>query len=287
VQWRRWVWFNVSMDVAPARVIRIVEETIQQTEISNVARNPLPNCVLMDVDDKGYARYALRYWLTDLTPDDPTDAAIRWHIMTALQRSDIRLAVGEHQIHMIKENEKHEEVIKLHEVALRMKTLKRVELFSQMTDDELRSLAERLKYAPFAKGSVIAKQGTVAHWLYIVITGSAEVYFETPTGEKRTVSELSKGSFFGEMGMMTGAPRSASVIAKTDVECYRLDKEMFEEILRARPAIAEEMSHILATRRAELDSVIQNLDAESAQKVISQRRSEILSTIRRFFGLTS
>lgn len=286
VQWRRWVWFNVDMEVAPARVIRIVEETIQSTEISNVAQDPLPNCVLMDMDDKGYARYALRYWLTDLTPDDPTDAAIRWHIMTALQRSDIKLAVDQRQVHMIKENEKHEESVQHREVALRMKTLKRVELFSQMTDDELKSLAERLKYAPFAKGNVIARQGTVAHWLYIVITGSAEVYFETPTGEKRTVSELSKGSFFGEMGMMTGAPRSASVIAKTDVECYRLDKEMFEEILRARPAIAEEMSHILATRRAELDSVIQNLDEESAQKEISLRRREILSTIRRFFGLS-
>jgi small-conductance mechanosensitive channel/CRP-like cAMP-binding protein len=287
VQWRRWVWFNVSMDVASTRVIRIVEEAIQNTEISNVARNPLPNCVLMDVDDKGYARYAMRYWLTDLTPDDPTDAAIRWHIMTALQRHDIRLAVDQRQVHLIKENEKHEEIVQQREVALRIKTLKRVELFSQLTDDELRLLAERLRYAPFARGNIIAKQGAVAHWLYIVITGRAEVYFETPTGEKRTVSELDKGNFFGEMGMMTGAPRSASVIAKTDVECYRLDKEIFEEILRARPSIAEEMSHILAIRRAELDSVIQNMDAESAQKAISQRRSEILSTIRRFFGLTS
>ncbi len=287
VQWRRWVWFNVNMETAPTRVIRIVEEAIQQTEINNVAKNPLPNCVLMDVDDKGYARYALRYWLTDLMPDDPTDASIRWQIMTALQRHGIRLAVDERNIHLIKENEKHEEIVQQREVALRMKTLRRVELFSQMTDDELRSLAERLKFAPFAKGNIIARQGSVAHWLYIVISGEAEVYFETPGGERRTVSELQQGSFFGEMGMMTGAPRSASVIAKSDVDCYRLDKDMFEEILRARPVIAEEMSHILAARRAELDSVIQNLDAESAQKVISQRRSEILSTIRRFFGLTA
>lgn len=287
VQWRRWVWFNVNTEVAPTRVIRIVEEAVQQTEIANVAKTPQPNCVLMDVDDKGYARYAVRYWLTDLVADDPTDALIRWQIMTALQRHDIYLAVDERHIHLIKENEKHEEIMQQREVALRVKTLKRVELFSQMTDEELQTLAERLKYAPFARGNIIARQGAVAHWLYIIITGDAEVYFETPAGEKRVINQLGKGSFFGEMGMMTGAPRSASVIAKTDVECYRLDKEMFEEILRARPAIAEEISHILAKRRAELDSVIQNLDTESAQKVISQRRSEILGTIRRFFGLTA
>jgi small-conductance mechanosensitive channel len=82
VRWRRWVWFNVSMDMAPARVIAVVEESIQQTDIRNVANEPLPNCVLMDMDDKGYARYALRYWLTDLEQDDPTDAMLRWHIMT-------------------------------------------------------------------------------------------------------------------------------------------------------------------------------------------------------------
>ena len=102
VQWRRWVWFNVSMDTPPTRVVRVVEEAIQQTDIANVAKNPLPNCVLMEMDDKGYARYAMRYWLTDLTPDDPTDAAIRWHIMTALQRVGIKLAMEERSILLTK-----------------------------------------------------------------------------------------------------------------------------------------------------------------------------------------
>ena len=68
------------------------------------------------------------------------------------------------------------------------------------------------------------------------------------------------------------------------MECYRLDKEMFEEILRARPSIAEEMSHILASRRAELDSVLHNLDSDSP-KEIPRRHNEILATMKRFFGL--
>ncbi|PJC02892.1 MAG: mechanosensitive ion channel protein MscS, partial [Gallionellales bacterium CG_4_9_14_0_8_um_filter_59_50] len=77
VQWRRWVWFNVGLDAPPPKVITVVEEVIRHTDIPNVASNPQPNCVLMDMDDKGYARYALRYWLTDLVPDDPTDGMIR------------------------------------------------------------------------------------------------------------------------------------------------------------------------------------------------------------------
>ena len=287
VQWRRWVWFNVSMDIPPTRVVRVVEEAIQQTDIANVAKNPLPNCVLMDMDDKGYVRYALRYWLTDLTPDDPTDATIRWHIMTALQRAGIKLAMDERSIHMTKENEKYEEMLHHREILLRIKTLKQVELFSQMTEQELTALAERLRFSPFAKGEIISRQGATAHWLYIVIRGEAEVYLETPDGGRRVLRDLGKGSFFGEMGLMTGAPRSASVLARTDVECYRLDKEMFEEILHQRPSIAEEISQVLAVRKVELDSMIQGMGAESASRDAAQHSGEILATIKRFFGLSA
>lgn len=285
VQLRRWVWFNVSLEVAAPRVIGIVENAVRQIEIANVAKIPLPNCVLMEVDDKGYARYAMRYWLTDLVQDDPTDAAIRWHIMAALQREGIPLAIDERNIHLTKENEKYEEVIHHREVMLRLKTLRKVELFSQMTDEELTALAERLKFSQFARSDIVSKQGTTAHWLYIIVNGEAEVYLELPEGGKRVLRDLSKGNFFGEMGLMTGAPRSATVMAKTDMACYRLDKEVFEEILRARPAIAEEMSQIMAVRRAEQDIALNDIDAESARKGIALQRNEMLSTIRRFFGL--
>ncbi|MBU1776093.1 MAG: cyclic nucleotide-binding domain-containing protein, partial [Gammaproteobacteria bacterium] len=286
VQWRRWVWFSVGLDVPPTRVVSVVEDSILQTDIANVAKNPPPNCILMDMDIKGYARYALRYWLTDLTPDDPTDAMLRWHIMTALQRAGIKLAMEERNIHITKENEKYEEGVRQREIALRIKTLRKVELFSQLTDVELRELADRLRYVPFAKGNIIARQGDVkSYWLYVIITGDAEVYVDTPSGRRRTVRTLGRGDFFGEMGLLTGAPRSASVIAKTDVECYRIDKEAVEELLRARPGIAEEVLHILVARKAELDAVLQNLDATGSYPDLSSQGSEILATIKRFFSL--
>jgi CRP-like cAMP-binding protein/small-conductance mechanosensitive channel len=286
VQWRRWVWFNVGLDIAPTRVVSVVENSILQTDIANVAKSPAPNCILMDMDGKGSGRYALRYWLTDLGPDDPTDAMLRWHIMTALQRSGIKLALEEHSIHLTKENEKYDEAVHQREVLLRIKTLRRVELFSQLNDGELNGLAERLRYSPFAKGNIITRQGDKnSHWLYIIINGEAEVFVELPNGKRRSVRTLGHGNFFGEMGLLTGAPRSASVIAKTDVECYRIDKDVVEELLHARPSIADEISHILVTRRAELDVALQNLDATGPHKDLSQQRIEILATIKRFFSL--
>ena len=285
VQWRRWVWFNVGLNTTPARVVNAVENAILQTEINNVSKNPQPSCVLMEMD-KGCARYALRYWLTDLAADDTTDAAVRWHVFTALERVGVKLAVEEQNVHYIKESEKHDEVARQRELLLRTRTLRHIDLFAQMTDDELRKLAERLKYAPFAKGNIIAKQGTPEqHWLYIIINGEAEVYIEAVTGEKRILNVLSKGSFFGEMSLMTGAPRAASVLAKTDVECYRLDKDAFEEVMLERPSIADEVAHILVERRAQLDSAMQNLDEESLHKEIHHQHSEVLATVKRFFGL--
>lgn len=285
VQWRRWIWFGVSLEVRQIKVVNAVEDAIMQAEIGNVAKNPAPNCVLMDID-KGYARYALRYWLTDLAADDPTDGEVRWHVYTALKRAGIKLAVEEQNVHYVRENEKYEEAEHQRELMRRVKTLKRVALFQQMTDGELHKLAARLKYAPFAKGNVITKQGATAqHWLYVIINGETEVYLEAPNGEKRRLNVLGKGDFFGEMSLMTGAPRVASVIALTDVECYRLDKAAFEEIMQARPSIAEEVSHILVDRRAQLDSVMQNMGEESLNKVIHHQENEVLATIKRFFGL--
>ncbi len=284
VQWRRWIWFGVSLEVTPARVVGAVEDAVRQAEIGNVARKPAPNCVLMEID-KGYARYALRYWLTDLAVDDPTDGAMRWHVYTALERAGIKLALEEQSVHFIKENEKYEEAVHQRELTRRIKTIRHVELFAQMNQDELHKLAEHLKYAPFAKGNIISRQGAIAHWLYIIINGEAEVFLEAAKGERRVLNVLSKGNFFGEMGMMTGAPRTASVIARTDVECYRLDKAAFEEIILERPGIAEEISHILVERRAQLDSALQNLDEETKHKTIHRQHNEVLETVKRFFGL--
>ncbi len=286
VQWRRWVWFNVSLENSPSKVISVVEDAVVHTEIANVAKIPSPNCVLMEMDNKGYARYALRYWLTDLAVDDPTDGVIRWHIMTALQRAGLKLAMEERSILITKENEKHEESLHQRELLLRIKTLRRVELFSSMTEQELHALAELLRYSPFARGNLITRQGDEsAHWLYIIINGEAEVFLAAPLGQKRLLNTLGKGDFFGEMALLTGAPRRASVLAKTDVECYRLDKDSFEEVLKVRPAIAEDVAHILAVRTAQLNTAAQDIDASAGQHDLSQSRNEILATIKRFFAL--
>jgi CRP-like cAMP-binding protein len=84
---------------------------------------------------------------------------------------------------------------------------------------------------------------------------------------------------------MTGDRRTASVVAATEVECYRIDKDVFRSVMRTRPDMAELMSQVMAKRRIELETVREGLDAESRKRRVKEERSEILSSIQTFFGM--
>jgi len=282
-QWRRWIWFNVDYSAPPARVIESVESAVRVASIANVATDPAPQCVLMDFEH-GYGRYALRYWLTDLERDDSTDSEVRSHVLAALQRAGIRIAVPEYSIHTVKESEKHLQEVRSREIGHRLGALKSVDLFSGLSEQELRTLAERLVFAPFAKGDVMTRQGAVAHWLYVLIAGESEVVVDQADGERKRLATLGAGTCFGEMGLLTGEPRRATVIARTDVECYRLDKASLEDILHSRPALAEDFSRMLQARQVDTEEKLKEADAEQAARRAGER-SEILARIRSFFGL--
>lgn len=286
VQWRRWISFNIGYQTSPSRVIETVQEAIRKADIPNVASQPEAQCVLMDFDSS-YGRYALRYWLTDLQHDDTTDSDVRDHVYVALQRAGILFAFPEHNVHMTTESEKRQQNKQTKLVQTRINALHKIELFNSFREDELLTIAQGLKHAPFAKGETITHQGAIAHWLYMLIEGEADVYLEIPGQAKRKLSTLLPGNYFGEMGLMTGAPRTATVIATTDAECYLLDKTTFETILKNRPELAEEISRTLVSRRFGLDSLQHDLDADTRAQEMSQQHLDMLTKISNFFGLGS
>ncbi len=285
-QWRRWIWFNIDFLVPPHRVITAVEEALRRAQIANVASSPAPNCVMMDFGDST-ARYALRYWLTDLAVDDPTDSQVRLHIYAALKRAGIDPAVPSQSLHLHKEGEKRDQQRHEKHIGQRVALLRRAEIFASLTDAELELLAERLRYAPFADGDVITGQGAVAHWLYLLAEGHAGVVIESASGRSRVGQIDAEGdsNFFGEMGMLTGEPRTATVVAEGQVLCYLLDKEAFTDVLHARPAIAEELAATMAERRSRLEVALQDMDEAQRRALHERNRSELLEGIRRFFGL--
>jgi small-conductance mechanosensitive channel/CRP-like cAMP-binding protein len=283
VQLRRWVWFNVDFRYAPTDVITAVTDAILAQPIANVAATPVPNCVLMELHES-YGRYALRYWLTDLAPDDPTDSAVRARIYFALKRAGIPLSIPAHAVFMTEENVEREQQKQRADHDRRHKAIASVDLFTGLDEATLGRLADRLRYAPFTRGEAMTRQGAEGHWLYMIIAGEASVRVAADGAEKE-VARLGAGRFFGEMSLMTGVTRTATVVALTDVECYRLDKIAFQDVLRERPAIAEGVAAILAKRKAGLDAVLEGLDHEARERHFAAEKRAILDKIRDFFGL--
>ena len=284
-QQRRWVYFNVDFRYAPSEVIAAVETALRAEPLQFVAREPAPHCLVVDFRES-YAHYAARYWITDLAPTDPTDSVVRHRIYFALKRAGIPLSIPAHMLFLEENDETRRARKRNEEIARRCEALRRCELFATLTEDERAEVATHLNVAPFVRGEMITKQGAIAHWLYILRKGEAEVRVAVPNTElSERVATLHEGDFFGEMGLLTGAPRTATIIALTDVECYRLDKEHFNKVLTGRPEVAQDLAHVLARRRVELDAIVGELTEEAKRQRMSHLHNDLLGRIRHFFKL--
>ncbi|WP_048692618.1 mechanosensitive ion channel family protein [Catenovulum maritimum] len=290
LQHRMWVYFSVDFRYSPSYVIDTVEKAIQAPpSILGISENPKPNCVCMDFSKEhheSYALYAVRYWLTNIQDDDPTNSLVRRRLFAALQRAKIPLAIPAAQIFVEKDNEQNRERKAHSELDKRVGALKRIEFLSALSKDEFKHLAEGLQPVLFSKGENIMVQNDQAHWLYIMTEGKVGVWV-TAANQTQKVTDLSAPTFFGEMGLMTGAPRSATITAMTDVRCYRLYKDVFHKILHDRPAMAEEISAILATREVETQNVKSLLDQATQKKRIDEVSGHMLDKISDFFGLAA
>jgi len=283
LQWRRGIRFMIDPSVPPARVITLIDEEMREIMIANVARAPAPSCVLHGFEH-GNLAYELRYFLTDLQEDDLTDSAVRVHLFASLQRAGLRLAEEQRTVHAVAKDEAHAETVRQRELQRRLIMLKQVDLLAPLSEEERNFVAERLQYTPFARGDTITKQGSLAHWLYIIAFGEAEVRFEQPGRAPRVIGAVRAGQFFGEMGLLAGESRNATVVAKTDVECYRLDRAAFQALLLARPELANEVSRVISSRKPELESA----RAEAAEAMANPPepvQPALLERIQKFFGL--
>ncbi len=280
---RRWVTFNVDWRHQPSDVIDAVQTAVRGQEHALIAKDPAPTCVLMDLAES-YGRYAVRYWLKDLAVDDPTDSDVRTCIFFALQRAGMSPAIPAHAVFVTEETSDRAQVKTSKQLERRKALVEKLELFSVLSPDERLAVAAQLKYSPFTAGEVMTRQSAAAHWLYLMEDGRAEVEVHVD-GLERTIAGLSGPNVFGEMSLLTGEPRSATVKAITDVECFRLDKGVVATLLERRPELAQQLAELLAKRRVALTAAKEGLDAEALEVRKKSDTKDLLSQIKRFFSL--
>ena len=95
---------------------------------------------------------------------------------------------------------------------------------------------------------------------------------------------LRRGDYFGEMALLTGEQRTATIAAISESACYILSSDIFREVLRANPHIAETLSDILSRRREELQESLDTL-RETQETSTEERRNTLLNRIRDYFGI--
>jgi CRP-like cAMP-binding protein len=170
------------------------------------------------------------------------------------------------------------------EVAQRLRALGNVDVFAGLSPELQRALADQLELAPFAKGEAVTREGESGNdGLYIIVEGEAAVRIGKGH-DARDVARLHTGEFFGEMSLMTGESRTATVVAATDLVCYRMNKAAFETVLRETPAMADQIAEVLATRKSALVAARDEHEADRKSRMESAKR-DFASRIRGFFGL--
>jgi CRP/FNR family transcriptional regulator, cyclic AMP receptor protein len=121
--------------------------------------------------------------------------------------------------------------------------LKGVPLFSELSRRHLRRLAERADEVEFAKGEVIVEAGARGGAFFVILSGQARV-----TKDGRTLARLGPGDFFGELALLDGGPRSATVTAATELIAVRIFKRAFDRLVAEEPLVGAKMLGVLAAR---------------------------------------
>ena len=284
IPWRRDVEFSVSYDAPPSRVIAAVANGLAHAEIRNVATTPPLHIICSGFGDNAI-HYAVRYWLTDLAHDLWTDSQVRLHVAATLARNGMEIPLP-HRV-LIRHTGTGAQERRERELDARCATLARIELFAALTDAERRALAAELADCPYVADDVLARQGEAADSLFILAHGRVGVYDDSAggTGARDHLATLEAPSYFGEMGLLTGQARGATVIADGDVLCYRLDKAGFDAIVRARAALIEPMSKVLVARQSANDAKLSALSADARGRAASYSAAELVRRIKRFFAI--
>ena len=229
------------------------------------------------------AVYAVRYFLRDLSRDDGVDSAVRVRVWFALKRANISLSIPASTVFVTHETEERAQKKAIKDLAERLTALGTVDLFRGLSEATRESLAEQLVRMPFARGEAITREGEADDGLYMLVEGEAAVRIGTDAAE-REVARLQPGQFFGEMSLMTGEARTATVIAATDAITYRVTKAAFQKVLEETPGLAEQIADVLVARRTALTAAQTERDP-AGQARIENARKDLVGKIRGFFGL--
>src|SRR5262249_3700085 len=154
-------------------------------------------------------------------------------------------------------------------------------IFQGLNDGQRGELLATARPAVFGAGECIVRQGEAGSSMFVIASAEATVTIEA---SKAPVARLRQGDFFGEMSLLTGDPRTATVAAATDCELVEITADGFRKFLMAEPVVAEQIVSAVEKRRAELE---QHRAASAQQAAASPSAQSLMSRMRQFLRLSA
>ena len=126
--------------------------------------------------------------------------------------------------------------------------LRTMDIFEALPSEELETIAQLLRERRLAETEVLCRQGEPGDALFIVTGGRIRLSTMDPAGNEKVLTYFTDGQFFGEMALLTGAPRSATATAETDAQVLVLHKQAFDQLLASHAQIMRKMLKVVSQR---------------------------------------
>jgi small-conductance mechanosensitive channel/CRP-like cAMP-binding protein len=267
----RLVLFNTEYTHSPARTIQVVREAIRQ--VDNVSSKIRPIVRIRNLAADGID-WEIKYWADDYSKHMDTDALIRQRVWYVFNREKIDFAYPTRTLHIAR---KREQVSFVEYVNTVSEQLQQIPLFVPLGEDEIERLAKASSTRVFAPGEAIVRKGQEGNSMFVIVRGGVKV--QIPENDyQKTINRLRANDFFGEMSLLTGQPRTATVIAEEETEVIQIKKTALRPLFEANPELMKAICDIIEERRALLVS------REEDPEDLDEMDGGVLRSLRKFFG---
>jgi CRP-like cAMP-binding protein len=266
------VEIGASYASPPNDVKAAIREALENAPL--VLRAPPPAVILQEFGGSAIT-YRVQFWVGDYAVDTQARDQVRTNLWYTFRRHNIEIPFP------IQVQYDREELPLRSEgdVLAAAARLGNIDLFSTLPTDARLALSRAAAEHIYAAGESIVRQGDAGNSMFVVVSGRVRIVLE-PSGQE--VAVTGPGGFFGEMSMLTGDPRTATVRALDDVHLLEIPAERFREIAIERPGLVEHISTVVEARRAGLDQA--RAAAAASPAVVTAPRT-LLKRIQGFLRL--
>src|SRR5438270_2396618 len=270
---------GVDYNVPPNRVKDALGRAASNAR--GVLPNPPVKVFLVDFGDHAVT-YEIKFYMGNHARINEINDSVRTNVWYELKRQRINIPYPIRTLHL--ERRAPRPMPEGHEEARAI--LRGEPLFQCLSDDQIQNLVTQSELNHFGRGEGVIAGGAEGDSMFVLLRGAAEVSI-AKNGSTIPVATLRSGDYFGEMSLLTGEKRSATVGAEGDCYVMEISKDVMGEVIRESPDCLKQLSEMLAKRKMETEGILKDLATSSADQAAKQREytANFLKRLKTFFEL--